>query len=143
MGRWDPDGRYWVRRAFQVAVREIATCTGNTFGGFDGLEIWAQGLSACWSNIGLWNFTRLTTWTRIEECGWEVFGMCWGGWHTLNQRSADSNIAPVGFVWTQWTRAFRAPKEAGVLYRIITVHQALLKNPFQTIRGVTGREIKA
>ena len=148
VGAWDPSGQRYIRAQRRVTparaalVQEIFTCSGFTFGGrILGDKISAQGFTFCTDNIGFWNVARIRMVTVIDECGWDVLGLCWGGWNTLKKVVTDDNTAPAGFVWFVWSKAIVANAEPGALYRIMTTHIMWLNNPREVLRGVTGRQL--
>ena len=87
VGRWDPDGKSWRRRLrvgrVNAALGEVILCTGNTFGGRNGRNVWAQGFTACSDNFGFANADQIQVETIVSECWMEIFGNClW--WHEVN-----------------------------------------------------------
>jgi len=133
VGQWDPDGNAWRRRI--IFELQVIVCTGNTFGGrliFN--AAWAQAFTSC---IGIQWINRVRTVTDIDVCGWDFVGLCMGGWHTLKRTVVDSNVLKA----IQWTPVIVANAPRGSLYRVHTVHLAILDDG-SAIRGVTGHEFR-
>jgi hypothetical protein len=77
--------------------------------------------------------------TTIEECGFEIAGIICLDWGRTLKRTEDQDD-PVGPFWLRWSRRIEASVEPGGIYRVRTVHVAILNNPREHLREVSGRE---
>lgn len=141
IGRWDPDGR-WLRRQFLNVVN--LNCIIQTFG-FTLMRVtWAQGMTSCWDTEPIsWDVSRIRMVTTVDECGWALADwFCIGGWHTLDRKVVDVNVAPGGFQWSVFMRPIIVATPKGQLYRMQTTHMLILIKPDEVQLRVTGRQFR-
>jgi RHS repeat-associated protein len=143
IGGWDPDGRLSSRFRADVPIGgpEVLIWGGHTFGGFIKIadKVWAQSMTFAWNNRWMMNVDQIKWVTTIEECGFEIAGIICIDWGRTLKRTEDKDD-PVGPFWIRWSRRIEAAVEPGGIYRVRTVHVAILNNPREHLREVSGRE---